>query len=70
VENSQVQDALVRIQAGYLASPALKVTAYQAPHQWDLPQDVCDTALALLVRWGFLLQTREGALVRESWDAS
>jgi hypothetical protein len=44
--------------------PDLKLTARQAQRLWNLSHDVCDTALALLVREGFLAQALNGAYVR------
>jgi hypothetical protein len=62
----EVRNALVRIQAEYVEMPALKLTARQAQRLWNLSNDVWETALAVLIKKQFLLQTRDGAYVRYS----
>ena len=62
----EIRNALVRIQAEYVEMPALKLTARQAQRLWNLSNDVCETALAVLIRKQFLVQTRDGAYVRYS----
>ena len=60
----QVRDALLRIQTEYVEMPDLKLTARQAQRLWNLPHDVWETALAVLIRRQVLVQTRDGAYVR------
>ena len=63
---TEVQNALLRIQTEYVEMPDLKLTGRQAQRLWSLSQDVCDTALAVLIGKQFLVQTRDGSYVRYS----
>ena len=60
----QVRDAVVRIQIEYVEMPQLKLTARQVQRLWSLPPEVCEAALATLIRKGFLAQSSEGAYIR------
>ena len=60
----EVRNALLRIQTEYVEMPDLKLTARQAQRLWNLSHDVWETALAVLIRRQFLVQTRDGAYVR------
>jgi hypothetical protein len=62
---SYVQEALVRIQTEYVEMPHLKLTARQVQRLWSLPNEVCEAALAALLLTGFLVQSSDGAYVRE-----
>ncbi len=62
--------ALIRIAVDYIEMPDLVVTARQAVRLWDIPSDVCDTALAALVERGFLARTRGGAFLRRTSDSA
>jgi hypothetical protein len=44
--------------------PDLKLTGRQVQRLWNLPHDVCEAALGLLLSEGFLAQTSGGAYVR------
>ena len=62
--SGRLREALLRIRTEYVEMPDLKLTARQAQRLWNLSHDVCDTALAVLVREGFLAQALNGAYVR------
>jgi len=62
------QNALTRIQVEYVEMPDLKLTLRQIRRLCDLPQDLCEMALAALVRTGFLWQTRDGAFLRRDLE--
>ena len=62
--SGRLREALLRIRTEYVEMPDLKLTARQAQRLWNLSHDVCDTALAALVREGFLAQALNGAYVR------
>jgi hypothetical protein len=57
-------ETLVRIQMDYLEMPGLKLTLRQAPRLWNLPLDLCESALSILVERGFLVQTEDGSFLR------
>ena len=59
-----VRDALVRIQIEYVEVPQLKLTARQVQRLWSLSTEVCEAALAALLRKRFLIQASDGAYVR------
>jgi hypothetical protein len=59
-----VEKALVRIRIEYIEMPDLKLTGAQARRLWNLPQEVCDAALARLVGTGFLGLTHDGQFLR------
>ena len=63
MEAIQIDDALRRIRVEYIEMPDLKLTRAQARRLWNLPQDACDLALAILVRSGFLGQTTDGQVL-------
>jgi hypothetical protein len=57
-------EALTRIQIEYVEMPGLKLTPRQIGRLCGLPQDICEGALALLTRTGFLRQAQDGAFLR------
>jgi hypothetical protein len=57
-------DVVTRIQVEYLEMPDLKLTEHQGQRLWQLPVDVCEGALALLVERGFLARAKDGGFVR------
>ena len=59
-------EALTRIQMEYVEMPGLKLTPIQVGRLCGLPQDVCERALALLIRTGFLSRSEDGAFQRPS----
>ena len=56
--------ARMRIQIEYIEMPDLKLTVAQLRRLCALPPDVCETAVADLVRSGFLWKTGEGTFLR------
>ena len=59
-----VKDALLRIRVEYIEMPDMTLTRVQARRLWNLSQEVCDAALATLVRTGFLWRTNDGQFLR------
>jgi len=68
METVLVDDALWRIRVEYIEMPDLKLTRAQARRLWNLTQEACDVALAILVRTGFLGQTTDGKYLRRGLD--
>jgi len=60
----RIDDVLQRIQGEFLEMPGLRLTAPQAQRLWGLEREVCNALLGALVDAKFLLQTRDGAFVR------
>ena len=56
--------ARARIQLEFVEMPDLKLTLPQLRRLCALPLEVCEAAVAELVRTGFLRQTGEGKLLR------
>ena len=56
--------ARTRIEIEYIEMPDLKLTVPQLRRLCALPLDVCETAVAELVRSGFLRRTAEGTFLR------
>jgi hypothetical protein len=63
MDRTEFEIALVRMQAEYLEMPGLKLTTWQATRLWNLPADVCQAALRVLVVTGFLAEG-DGAYFR------
>ena len=61
----RIDDVLQRIQGEFVEMPGLRLTAAQAQRLWGLDRDVCDALLGALVDAKFLLQTRDGAFIRQ-----
>ena len=57
-------EALTRIQMEYVEMPGLKLTPLQIGRLCGLPQEVCEGALSLLVRTGFLSRAEDGSFLR------
>ena len=55
-------EVLIQIQIEYLDMPGLKLTPAQIRKLCGLPQELCEGALALLIRTGFLRQSADGAI--------
>jgi hypothetical protein len=55
-----------RIQREYRELPDLKLTLWQAVRLWNAPLDVCEAALSMLVRSGFLCQSKDGRFLRRA----
>ena len=60
----QVDDAVQLIRMEYAEMPGLRLTTWQVQRLWNLSDDLCVRALALLTGAGFLTQTADGAYVR------
>ena len=60
----RIDDVLQRIQGEFVEMPGLRLTAPQAQRLWGLEREVCNALLGALVDAKFLLQTRDGAFVR------
>ena len=60
----RIDDVLQRIQGEFLEMPGLRLTAPQAQRLWGLEREVCNALLGALVDTKFLLQTRDGAFIR------
>ena len=60
------QEALTRIQIEYLEMPGLRLTPIQVGRLCGLRPEICEGALPLLMRTGFLSQSRDGAFRRPS----
>jgi hypothetical protein len=60
-------EALRRIQIEFTDWPTLSLTRVQAQRLWNLPGDVCDTALAYLVDIEFLRHV-DGVFARRELD--
>ena len=58
------QEALLRIRIEFIEMPDLKLSGLQARRLWNLSQETCDAALALLVRTGFLWRTPDDRFLR------
>ena len=66
MEYQKVDEAMALMKMEYLEMPELKLTFVQARRLWNLPADVCESALGSLVRSKFLVITREGSYLRRS----
>ena len=64
------QNAVARIQAEFTEMPDLRLTRWQVERLCDLPQELCEAALAALVRSGILSETREGMFGGVAADAA
>jgi hypothetical protein len=70
MDTRHIHIARMRIQIEYIEMPQLKLTLAQVRRLCDLPQEVCETAMASLVSSGFLSRTREGSFLRPGIDHS
>ena len=59
-----LDELLLLIRMEYDEMPDLKLTLAQARRLWDVPLDLCDAALGVLVAAGFLTRSREGSFLR------
>jgi hypothetical protein len=67
VEHLTPLRARMRIQIEYIEMPDLKLTLAQLRRLCALPPDVCEAAVADLVRSGFLWKTGEGTFLRRGF---
>ena len=61
-----IEDAVELIQMEYVEMPGLKLTFWQARRLFDFSEELCERALAVLIRSGFLARTSDGAYLRRS----
>ena len=62
---SDARDRLARrIRNEYLEMPGLALTLREAQRLWQMQAHDCEELLAMLVRAGFLVETRRGQFVR------
>jgi hypothetical protein len=61
---NHLEAALLLIEMEYQEMPDLKLTLGQARRLWDLPLDLCESALTVLVERGFLVRTSDGWFLR------
>ena len=61
-----LDDAIEIIRADYLDMPSLAITFWQAQQIWNLSEELCELALAKLVRARFLMLTTSGRYVRRA----
>jgi hypothetical protein len=61
-----LHEARVRIQIEFIEMPGLKLTLSQIARLCGLPREVCEPAVSLLVKGGFLAATSDGAFLRRS----
>jgi hypothetical protein len=59
-----VEDAMELIRMEYHELPALALTFWQAQRLWNVSDQLCERALRLLVRDGFLVATSSGTFMR------
>jgi hypothetical protein len=69
VEQLTALGARTRIQIEYIEMPDLKLTIPQLRRLCALPVDLCEAAVAELVRSGFLWRTAEGMFLRGGHQA-
>lgn len=58
-----LHDARLRIQIEFIEMPGLMLSSRQIERLCGVPAEVCDEALATLVRSGFLRQTDDGSFL-------
>jgi len=58
-----VGEAVELIQMEYAEMPELRLTFWQAQRLWNLPEELCRRALAVLTASGFLARTSDGAYI-------
>jgi hypothetical protein len=63
-EIAEMKRALVSIQTEYIEMPGLKLSLRQAQRLFDLPAEICNDALTILLTAGFLAESKDGSFVR------
>ena len=58
--------AFTRIQVEYIEMPDLKLTLTQIRRLCDLPEELCEAAVAALLQVGFLWRAPDGRFVRRA----
>ena len=59
-----LDELMLLIRMEYEEMPDLKLTLQQARRLWDVPLELCDAALGVLVSNGFLFRTKDGWFLR------
>ena len=65
-----VERAADLIRVEYDEMPGLQLTFWQAQRLWNLTEELCDRALAVLVTSGFLVRTHDGRYRRPHPEVS
>jgi hypothetical protein len=65
-----VEEAVQLIEMEYAEMPGLSLTSWQAQRLWNLSEELCERALAALVKTGFLNLTGDGAYVHGGGSVS
>jgi hypothetical protein len=61
--SSDIADAVELMQMEYAEMPGLSLTFWQAQRLWNLSEEVCQCALAVLTESGFLARNSAGTYV-------
>jgi hypothetical protein len=64
VESTEVRDVVRLMEMEYAEMPELRLSFWQAQRLWNLSTDLCERALKILIRSGFLTQSTDGLYVR------
>jgi hypothetical protein len=67
--SSDIENAVELIRMEYAEMPGLNLTFWQAQRLWNLSNEQCQGALAVLTGSGFLARTTDGAYVRRGGSA-
>ena len=70
MHHPHVDRAAHLIRTEYDEMPGLQLTFWQAQRLWNLPEELCDGALAVLVTSGFLVRTHDGRYRRPHPEVS
>ena len=65
-----VEEAVELIQMEYAEMPELKLSFWQAQRLWNLSDELCQRALAVLIGSGFLSRTPDGSYVHSQSSSS
>ena len=66
MDDHQVNQAAESLRSEYDAMPGLQLTFWQARRLLNLPDTLCDRALAQLLDRGYLIRARDGRFRRAS----
>jgi len=65
----EIVEIVKRIRVEYVEMPDLRLSFVQARRLWNLPADLCETALTTLVQSGFLAKMPDGSFLRRAAGA-
>ena len=65
-EPEEIVEIVKRIRVEYIERPDLRLSFAQARRLWNLPADLCETALSTLVQSGFLARLPDGSFLRRA----